>query len=641
MCHNFCTERQRASIMGKLLARRYQFIKVLDTDELGRTYLVVDLHSPQHPQCVVKQIRLPPNSSPTRQSIFRLLEKTSSLLKKLGQHDQIPRFITSFTQMNQFYLVQEFIRGHPLTDELIPGDPLTENQVITLLNELLNILVFVHKQGAVLGNLKPSTIIRRQIDRKFALTTWGIIHQLSPQIAQSFHQSAPNPRHPTSVNRSPQPFPEPLHVNRDLYALGIIAIQAMTGLSASELTELKQGNNGQRETIPWQAYTQVCPELAAILDKMVHPDHLYRYHQAATVLADLSRIPERNTVTQFSLPSLPDINPAIATVTYPSRQLKPQVILVAIALVGITAFILAYTLRLPQRLMAQYFLHQGKTQAQAQQSEAAMDYYTQAITYQPQNATAYYYRGKIYADQGKTQSALADLTQAIQLNPQNADAYYQRGNLRLELGDRQGAKADYTQVLQRDPNFTPAWVNRGQIHADLGHEQAAIDDYTQAIQRDPNLVTAYWKRCRSRSNLGNQKGAIDDCTTAINLRPNQALAYQNRGLARQRRGDSRGAITDYTEAIQLNPEAAESYYHRGLARQEIEDTLGAIADYTEAIERNPDYGSAYYERGLAQAQLGNRLAAINDLQQAAQLCHDSGKLDCYEAAQSQLSRLAN
>jgi len=625
--------------MGKLLAGRYQFIKVLDTDELGHTYLVVDIHSPQHPKCVVKQIRLPPNSSPTRSSILSRLEKTSELLKKLGQHDQIPRLLTSFAQTNQFYLVQEFIRGHPLTDELIPGDPLTENQVISLLNELLNLLAFVHKQGAVLGNLKPSTIIRRQGDDKLVLTTWGIIHQLSPQIAQSFHKLASNPPNPTFVDHSPKPFPEPLHVNRDLSALGIIAIQAMTGLSVSELAELKQANQGQHETSAWQAYTQVSPELAAILEKMVHDDHQNRYHQAKTVLADLSRIPERNTVTQFSLPSLPDINPAIATVTYPSRQFKPWVILAAIGLVGITALVLAYTLRLPQRLMAQYFLHQGKTQAQEQQSEAAIDYYTQSITYQPQNATAYYYRGKIYANRGKTQSALDDLTQAIQLNPQNADAYYQRGNLRLELRDREGAKADYTQVLQRDPNFTPAWVNRGQINAELGNEKAAIDDYTQAIQLDPNLVTAYLKRCRSRSNLGNQKGAIDDCTAAINLQPHNALAYQNRGLARQRRGDTRGAITDYTVAIQLNPELAEAYYNRGLARQEIEDTLGAIADYTQAIKQNPDYALAYYERGLAQAQLGNRLAAINDLQQAAQLCRDLGKLDCYEAAQSQLSRV--
>lgn len=624
--------------MGKLLAECYQFIKVLDTDELGHTYLVIDIHLQEHPKCVVKQIRLPPNSSQTRQLILSHLEKTSQLLKKLGQHDQIPRFITSFAQTNQFYLVQEFIPGCPLTDELIPGDPLTENQVITLLQELLNLLVFVHQQGVILGNLKPSTIIRRQGDGKLVLTTWGVIHQLSAQIAQSFHQSAPNPRHPTSVDQSSKPFPEHLQVNSDLYALGIIAIQAMTGLSASELTELKQTNNSQHETSAWQAYTQVSPELAAILEKMVHSDRQNRYHKAANVLADLSGIPESNPITQFSLPSLPEINPAIATITFPTRQLKPQVILAAIALVGITALILAYTLHLPQRLMAQYFLHQGKTQEQ--QPTSAIEYYTQAIAYQPQNATAYYHRGKIYADRGKSQLALADLSQAIQLNPQNADAYYQRGNLRLELSDRQGAKADYTQVLQRDPNFTPAWVNRGQIQAELGNEKAAIDDYTQAIQIQPNLVTAYLKRCRSRSNLGNQIGAIDDCTTAINLRPNNALAYQNRGLARQRRGDIRGAITDYTVAIQLNPEAAEPYYNRGLARQEIEDISGAIADYTQAIERNPNYASAYYERGLAQAQLGNRLAAIKDLQQAAQLCRDLGKLDCYEAAQSQLSRVS-
>ena len=47
-------------------------------------------------------------------------------------------------------LVQEYIAGHPLTDELVPGQPLEEARVMSLLLELLGVPEAVQEQNVIL-----------------------------------------------------------------------------------------------------------------------------------------------------------------------------------------------------------------------------------------------------------------------------------------------------------------------------------------------------------------------------------------------------------------------------------------------------------------------------------------------------------
>lgn len=49
-----------------------------------------------------------------------------------------------FEENQEFYLVQEFIVGRPLSHELHPGQSWSESQVIVLLQDVLGILAFVH-----------------------------------------------------------------------------------------------------------------------------------------------------------------------------------------------------------------------------------------------------------------------------------------------------------------------------------------------------------------------------------------------------------------------------------------------------------------------------------------------------------------
>jgi len=74
-----------------------------------------------------------------------LFKVEAAQLDELGHtHPQIPELLAYFTQENQQYLVQEFIDGQNLADELENNGAFNEDQIIALLNNLLPVLRFVH-----------------------------------------------------------------------------------------------------------------------------------------------------------------------------------------------------------------------------------------------------------------------------------------------------------------------------------------------------------------------------------------------------------------------------------------------------------------------------------------------------------------
>jgi serine/threonine protein kinase len=65
----------------------------------------------------------------------------------------------------------------------------------------------------------------------------------------------------------------------DIYAVGMIAIQALTGLFPTQLT-----TNPHTGEINWRNHVQVSPKLAEVLDKMIKYDYRYRYQSAQEAL---------------------------------------------------------------------------------------------------------------------------------------------------------------------------------------------------------------------------------------------------------------------------------------------------------------------------------------------------------------------
>jgi len=272
-------------MIGTLLDQRYQVVEVLGQGGFGHTYIAQDTRRPGNPTCVVKQLK-PATSDPEfLKTARRLFNSEAETLEKLGAHDQIPRLLAYFEQDQEFYLVQEYIDGHPLNEELSSGQRWSEIQVIQMLREVLSILEFVHNNGVIHRDIKPENLIRRSSDNALVLVDFGAVkqvqmHSIMTQAPIEETVAIGTPGYMPSEQGQGRPRP-----SSDLYALGMIGIQALTGMNPRFLSE-----DAQTGEILWRQHAQVSDGLAVLLSKMARPYFKYRYQTATEALQALDSL---------------------------------------------------------------------------------------------------------------------------------------------------------------------------------------------------------------------------------------------------------------------------------------------------------------------------------------------------------------
>ena len=263
----------------RLFNNRYRTIDILGCGGFSYTYLAEDTYRPGKLMCVVKHLQPARTDEGFLEIARRLFKTEAEILELLGHHSQIPQLMAYFEEQQQFYLVQEYIKGRPLNEELAPGQRLREAEVIDFLKDVLSVLVFVHSHGVIHRDIKPSNLMRRQKDNRIVLIDFGAVKQIEPQELYENPTVAVG----TAGYAPPEQFMGQPRLNSDIYALGMVAIQALTGTSPRSL------QRNETMAIVWRSPTTSEP-LAAILDKMVSYDFHHRYQSAEEVLQTLEKL---------------------------------------------------------------------------------------------------------------------------------------------------------------------------------------------------------------------------------------------------------------------------------------------------------------------------------------------------------------
>ena len=277
-------------MIGQLIAERYQVLEVLGSGKMANTYLTLDLHAGDRTKCVIKQF-VPSHPDLKLQAAQRqLFAEEAASLKTLGAHDQIPQHLNNFEYQAEHYLIQEFIEGHPLTAELFCRARWQEPQVIQFLQEMLSVLAYVHGQGVIHRDVKPSNIMRRQSDNQLVLIDFGAAQKIMTRHSLFSRESRANFIVGTLGYMPIEQAQGKAQPNSDVYSLGMIAIQALTGQLPRQLQEDKKG-----EWL-WRSHATVSDELAAVLAKMVRCRSGQRFQSATEALAAvqaLGSVPSR------------------------------------------------------------------------------------------------------------------------------------------------------------------------------------------------------------------------------------------------------------------------------------------------------------------------------------------------------------
>ncbi len=271
-------------MLGKTLNGRYKLTRPLGAGGFGQTYLAIDTqHSHQQP-CVVKHLK-PASQDKTFLTVARrLFDTESNTLKKLGSHSQIPNSIDFFEEDSEFYLVQEFIDGQSLEDEIEQAGKFTEAQAIALLEAVLPVLDFIHQNHVIHRDLKPDNLVRRRGSSEIVLIDFGAVKEIRTHLITGEKLGLTIGIGTQGYTPSEQLSGKPRY-GSDIYALGMTVIQALTGRAPTDLPETPDS----LEPI-WQEDTDISPGLAVLLSKMTRHYIHQRYQSVKEVQRDLKRL---------------------------------------------------------------------------------------------------------------------------------------------------------------------------------------------------------------------------------------------------------------------------------------------------------------------------------------------------------------
>jgi serine/threonine protein kinase len=552
-------------MIGNILRQRYRIIKELGKGGCGETYLAEDLDIPVSPKpvCVVKRLH-PTIIDP---EIIRLFEQEAQILYQLGQnHAQIPKLYAYFEENQQLYLIQEFIDGYDLRQEISPGQKLSKGNVIRLLQDVLKILVYVHENNVIHRDIKPANIMRCK-DGKLVLIDFGVVKQINTTIALKSGLTSQTIGIGTHEYMPPeQSFGKP-KLSSDIYALGMTAIQALTGMPLNTLSE---DDNGE---IIWSNLVRVSNNLEQFITKMVRYDWRQRYRDAKEALDVLNQV--------FSIVESQNTQPATLLVV---KQQNTEPVT-------------------PTQSSEDWF-NRAIALSELQKYTEAIASYDKAIAIKPDNYDAWYFRGtSLYCLQKYTE-AIASCDKAIAIKPDKHNAWYFRGISLYYLQMYQEAIASYDKAITIKPDYYEAWVGLGNALCQSQMYQGAITSYDQAIAIKPDYDEAWFNRGNALGQSQKYTEAITSYDKAIAIKPDYHQFWYGRGIVLYELQKYTEAIESYDKAIAIKPDYHLVWNGRGVALEKLQRYEEALKCYEKAISIRPDDQLAINNRNNLLKQLG-------------------------------------
>ncbi|HEY9634318.1 MAG TPA: tetratricopeptide repeat protein [Coleofasciculaceae cyanobacterium] len=657
--------------LGQTLGGRYKIITQLGRGGFGATFVAQDHHLPGNHQCVVKQLKPQATDPANLETARRLFETEAQVLYQLGSHDQIPRLFAYFEENQEFYLVQELIEGNDLSKELTSPTPpyqggakggcLREDQVISLLRDILEILEFVHQHNVIHRDINPRNLIRRKQDGKLVLIDFGAVKQVSTQVIKGGKTNftiaigTPGYRPSEQANGNPR-------LSSDIYAVGIVGIQALTGLSPEQLP-----TNPDTDEISWHDQVSVSPEFAKVLDKMVRYDFRERYQSATSALQALQELTQSPSPT-VALSIGSSLKSFIAKPKLSLPTLRKLLISIGILGLGIAATVLI--VNVIKSTNATDLYNRAETLLVLKRYQDALDSYNRAVELRPEYAEAWNGKGNSLLELKHYKDALNAYDKAIQIQPNYLEAWIGRsnaldrsqryeeainsfntalkiqpnhleslnglGNVQIKLQNYSEAIASFDKAVKLQPNYSPTWYKRGLALHHLRQYEEAVKSYDKAVEYKPDSSEAWYQRGNALINLNRYQDAVESYEKAVQFQPNLYQAWYSRGNAQNNLRQYKEAIESFDKAVKFNPDGYESWYGRGWALHQLQRYEDAVSSYNKVVRLQPNYYQAWYNLGNAFYKLKRYQDAIATYNRAVEI-----KSDHYEAWYSRGNSLVN
>jgi serine/threonine protein kinase len=269
----------------------YQTINSLGSGGFGSTFQAIDLYSQTNPkrQCVIKRLDIKPGRPDGEvKEIKKAFDREARVLELLGDRSgSIPTLYDYFSlttplfgqqeRLELTYLVQQYIEGENLHQELTRKGRFSEPEILDFLEQILPVLQVIHGQNCIHRDIKPSNIVRETATQRLFLIDFGAVKQVvagetdirTAIVFNTPQYASPEQRKGTDV-----------YPSSDLYSLAVTCLVLVTGKSPVLDTDYPN----------WPQH--ISPPLAKILNKMLEEKPRYRYQSAKDVLDAVNAVRE-------------------------------------------------------------------------------------------------------------------------------------------------------------------------------------------------------------------------------------------------------------------------------------------------------------------------------------------------------------
>lgn len=274
---------------------RYVVLGQIGQGGFGRTFRALDRRLYLQER-MVKQLRS--ERFLTESQMNDALKSFGNEAQGLAQlnHPQIPRLFPPFTlsdgQPNQpsfFYLPQNYIDGLNVQEMLEQRYPqkFEEREIIILLQQMLDILCYVHKQQLIHRDIKPSNIVCANGD--YHLIDFGAVKfQQDIGETEGIDLSMTATRICTAGYSPQEQYGGRVYPSSDLYSLAATCVCLLTARHPNDL-------DIPNDLESWQAIATVTPSLATMLNKMLDLRIRDRYQSAQEAIDAMNMIEMPNS----------------------------------------------------------------------------------------------------------------------------------------------------------------------------------------------------------------------------------------------------------------------------------------------------------------------------------------------------------
>lgn len=284
---------------GTLIAGHYEVLSIIGQGAMGTVYKVKHLLVDQ-----IRAVKLLRVSNETQ--LLRRFQQEAKASLAL-EHPNIVR-VFEFgiePQMQQPYLVMEYVEGEALSAVLEKKEKLTCENVYAIIAQVCEALAHAHAKGIIHRDIKPANIVltRDSNGAEVAkLVDFGIAKLISPEDGQNLTQTGEV--FGTPLYMSPeQCLGQKVDARSDIYSLGCVIYECLAGKppfkGGSSLETIMMHVNA--DSVPDFAGTKISASLESVICKTLETKMVDRFQAASDLQSALQDAVRNQSIVERSL----------------------------------------------------------------------------------------------------------------------------------------------------------------------------------------------------------------------------------------------------------------------------------------------------------------------------------------------------